>query len=124
MNNNNVGIIGQGFVGTATYEGLREHLEVYTYDKFLQEKSNCDSMRHVCEYAKIVFACLPTPMKKDGSCDLSILETQIYTPKSNTDLPVLPSSIPIMNIPSKKIQEDGIMELVEIPAKIIEDDCI
>ena len=74
MNNNNVGIIGQGFVGTATYEGLREHLEVYTYDKFLQEKSNCDSMRHVCEYAKIVFACLPTPMKKDGSCDLSILE--------------------------------------------------
>ena len=74
MEIDNIGIIGQGFVGTATYEGLKEHFSVYTYDKFLKEKSNCDSMRHVCEYAKIVFVCLPTPMRKDGSCDLSILE--------------------------------------------------
>jgi subtilisin-like proprotein convertase family protein len=54
--------------------------------------------------------------------DLSILETQIYAPKSNTDLPVLPSSIPIMNIPSKKILEEDIVKLVEIPSKIIKDD--
>ncbi len=75
--NNNIGIIGQGFVGTATSEGLKEHFEVYTYDKFLDEKSNCVSMLQVCEYAKIVFVCLPTPMKKDGSCDLTILESVV-----------------------------------------------
>ena len=34
MNIENIGIIGQGFVGTATYEGLKEHFDVYTYDKF------------------------------------------------------------------------------------------
>ena len=64
--NNNIGIIGQGFVGTATSEGLKEHFQVYTYDKFLDKK-----------YAKIVFVCLPTPMKKDGSCDLTILESVV-----------------------------------------------
>lgn len=35
--NNNIGIIGQGFVGTATSEGLKEHFQVYTYDKFLDK---------------------------------------------------------------------------------------
>ena len=35
MNVENIGIIGQGFVGTATCEGLRDHFDVYTYDKFL-----------------------------------------------------------------------------------------
>ena len=74
MNIENIGIIGQGFVGTATYEGLKEHFDVYTYDKFLKEKSNCADMKDVCQKAKIVFVCLPTPMKKDGSCDLSILQ--------------------------------------------------
>jgi UDPglucose 6-dehydrogenase len=75
--NNNIGIIGQGFVGTATSEGLKEHFQVYTYDKFLDKKSNCVNMLQVCEYAKIVFVCLPTPMKKDGSCDLTILESVV-----------------------------------------------
>jgi len=77
MNIMSVGIIGQGFVGTATYEGLREHFNVHTYDKFLKEKSNCADMKDVCQKAKIVFVCLPTPMKKDGSCDLSILQQVI-----------------------------------------------
>jgi UDPglucose 6-dehydrogenase len=76
--NNSIGIIGQGFVGTATHEGLRDHFEVYTYDKFLEEKSTCPDIREVCHCAKIVFVCLPTPMKKDGSCDLSILEEVVY----------------------------------------------
>ena len=58
-----VGIVGQGF-GTATYEGLKEHFQVYTYDKFLEDKSSCPDMKDLCKKAKIVFVCLPTPMKK------------------------------------------------------------
>ena len=77
MNTSDIGIIGQGFVGTATYEGLREHFNVHTYDKFLEKKSSCTDMKDVCQRAKIVFVCLPTPMKKDGSCDLSILQQVI-----------------------------------------------
>ena len=96
MNSNNIGIVGQGFVGTATYEGLRDHFNVYTYDKFLKEKSNCSTLRQVCEYAKIVFVCLPTPMKKNGSCDLSILDrviTQINSFKLE-NIVVIKSTIP------------------------------
>ena len=53
--NNNIGIIGQGFVGTATSEGLKEHFQVYTYDKFLDKKSNCVNMLQVCEYGRIIY---------------------------------------------------------------------
>ena len=78
MSLNNIGIIGQGFVGTATREGLKEHFNVYTYDKYCVEKSTCPDMLEVCTVSKIVFVCLPTPMKKNGSCDLSILESVVY----------------------------------------------
>lgn len=78
MKIDSIGIIGQGFVGTAIREGMKKDFNVETYDKFLSEKSTCKNLREVCEKAKIVFACLPTPMKKDGSCDLSILEDVIY----------------------------------------------
>jgi len=77
MNIENIGIIGQGFVGTATKEGLKDHFTIYSYDKFLTDKSNCPDIQEVCHCAKIVFVCLPTPMKKDGSCDLSILESVV-----------------------------------------------
>lgn len=77
MNTSNIGIIGQGFVGTAIHEGLKRGFNIETYDKFLPVRSTCNSIREVCEKTEIVFACLPTPMRKDGSCDLSILESVV-----------------------------------------------
>jgi hypothetical protein len=53
--------------------------------------------------------------------DLSILESQIYNYKSDTELPILSAEIPIMDIPSKKVREEDFVELVEIPSKIIEE---
>ena len=96
MNVKNIGIIGQGFVGTATSEGLKGHFNVYTYDKFLNNKSNCPDMRDVCQKAQIVFVCLPTPMKKDGSCDLSILEAVVKEIDSYMleNIVVLKSTVP------------------------------
>jgi nucleotide sugar dehydrogenase len=73
-----IGIIGQGFVGTATLEGLRNHFQVFTYDKFHDDKSTSKDMLEVCSSAQIIFVCLPTPMRKDGSCDLSILQDVVY----------------------------------------------
>jgi len=73
-----IGIIGQGFVGTATLEGLRNHFQVFTYDKFHDDKSTSKNMLEVCSSAQIIFVCLPTPMRKDGSCDLSILQDVVY----------------------------------------------
>ena len=70
-----IGIIGQGFVGSAIKEGLKKHYKVKTFDI---EKSKCNSTHEeVCCNSDIVFVCLPTPMRVDGSCDIRILETAI-----------------------------------------------
>ena len=32
-----IGVIGQGFVGNAIYQGFKDYYEVLTYDKYLSE---------------------------------------------------------------------------------------
>ena len=67
-----VGIVGQGFVGTAVREGLKQYYDLNTYD--LNGKCTCKSMDELIDSSNIIFVCLPTPMKKDRSCDTSIVE--------------------------------------------------
>ena len=71
----NIGIIGQGFVGSAIREGLKNFYKIRTYDI---DKSKCNSTHsQVCLESDIIFMCLPTPMRKDGSCDTRILESAV-----------------------------------------------
>ena len=72
---NTIGIIGQGFVGTAVNEGLAKHYKIETYD--IAKDSTCKSIDELAIKSDVVFACLPTPMKDDGSCYLGILEEVI-----------------------------------------------
>ena len=72
-----VGIVGQGFVGTAIREGLCHLFQIETYDKFKEEASTSASVEELCTKTKIIFVCLPTPMKKDGTCDLSLIQNTI-----------------------------------------------
>lgn len=70
-----IGIIGQGFVGSAIREGLKNYYPVMTYDL---DKEKCNAThKSVCENADIIFVCLPTPMRKNGKCDTRILEEAI-----------------------------------------------
>jgi UDP-glucuronate decarboxylase len=69
-----IGIIGNGFVGKATQLLQSENIEQIVYDTIaekcvpfgttIEDINNCD----------LIFICLPTPMKIDGSCDTSILD--------------------------------------------------
>lgn len=68
----NVGIIGQGFVGNAVKEGLKDCFNIITFDK-IQNKSTEASLDDLVSKADVVFLCVPTPMKKTGECDLSII---------------------------------------------------
>ena len=68
----NIGIIGQGFVGSAIREGLKNFYKVMTYDIDMTKASH--THQEVCRKSDIIFVCVPTPMKKDGSCDTSIVE--------------------------------------------------
>ena len=85
-----IGIIGQGFVGTAVYEGMKHAFDIATYDKKqgithnkwihdLQVASvfNLEyegkELEYILKVDGPIFVCLPTPMRPDGSCDLSIV---------------------------------------------------
>jgi len=69
-----VGIVGQGFVGQALKEGFSRYYPVNTYDKFLPDLSTHSSIAGLCESSDVVFVCVPTPMREDGSCDISVVE--------------------------------------------------
>ena len=71
----NVGIIGQGFVGSAIREGLKSHFNILTFD--LDATKSNSTHDEVCENSEIIFVCVPTPMRLDGSCDTRILEVVI-----------------------------------------------
>tara|TARA_R110000744_G_scaffold108765_1_gene205820 strand:+ start:346 stop:1209 length:864 start_codon:yes stop_codon:yes gene_type:complete len=68
-----IGIIGQGFVGTAVNEGLKKHFQVETFD-LIQEKSTCKSIQELVNKTQAVFVCIPTPMQNNGSCYLGFVE--------------------------------------------------
>ena len=91
-----IGIIGQGFVGTAIREGFKNFVNVETYDKYKSEVSTCDSLKELSEKVEIIFVCLPTPMKPWGKCDLSIVSETIYNLESykNNNIAVIKSTIP------------------------------
>lgn len=67
-----IGLIGKGFVGDAIYQNLKNDHDFLVYD-IDDNKKNVSNIRDVIHGAKIIFVALPTPMKKDGSCDLSII---------------------------------------------------
>ena len=112
MNNfkENIGIIGQGFVGTAIREKFKKHYNVYTYDKdenleskiFSKEDvstENC-SLVDVVENCKTIFVCVPTPMYSTGECDITIVKSvlveinQLSTDLNRKTKVILKSTVP------------------------------
>ncbi len=71
-----IGIIGQGYVGTAIKSGFEKHYEIETYDKYDETKSTCELFDLVAECG-VIFVCVPTPMNRDGSCHTDIVESVV-----------------------------------------------
>jgi nucleotide sugar dehydrogenase len=69
-----IGIIGQGFVGNAVYQKFKQYYDIKTFDL---NESLRNSDEETTYKNEVVFVCLPTPMKSDGSCDTSIVEGAI-----------------------------------------------
>jgi len=94
MKRNTIGIVGQGFVGTAVNEGLAKYYNIETYD--IAKESTCSTLDEICKKSKILFVCLPTPMQVDGSCHTGIVENvleEIYS-LNHCKLIVVKSTIP------------------------------
>ena len=70
-----IGIVGQGYVGTAVKTVFEKHYETNTFD--LNGDCTCTDIEDLVAASDIIFVCVPTPMKKDGSCDTSIVEAVV-----------------------------------------------
>jgi len=71
----NIGICGQGFVGSAVKEGLNNFFNINTYDKFKKTNSTVSSLEELSKFSDVIFVCLPTPMNSNGSCHIDIVES-------------------------------------------------
>ena len=81
----NIGVIGLGFVGQATYEGLRKYYNVKWCDVVDEpfglmhatddERTRFDRMdfERMLYINDIIFICVPTPMNSDGSANINIV---------------------------------------------------
>lgn len=92
----NIGIIGQGYVGTAIKLGFEQHYDVLTYDKFDLAKSTHSKISDLVQETKVIFVCVPTPMRKDGTCYTGIVEEVIREINETADghIIVIKSTIP------------------------------
>tara|TARA_A100001515_G_scaffold137046_2_gene129321 strand:- start:7932 stop:8786 length:855 start_codon:yes stop_codon:yes gene_type:complete len=69
----NIGIIGNGFVGSAIMHGFVLHAnDIMIYDK--DPKRSTHSMEILVNKSDVIFVCVPTPMFESGECDLSIVK--------------------------------------------------
>jgi len=73
MKETTIGIIGQGFVGNAIFQGFKDYYDVLTYDKYIDEKSN-STLEEIVKKSDVIFACVPTPMTDLGECFTGIVE--------------------------------------------------
>ncbi len=70
-----VAIIGYGYVGRAMAKIFPDAL---IHDPFLKDLNiKVSSQEEVNSQAKLAVVCVPTPMNKDGSCDLSAVESTL-----------------------------------------------
>ena len=94
-----IGIIGNGFVGKATNILANEEVELIVYDI---NPNLCipigTTLQELCT-VDIIFISVPTPMNKDGSCHIGILETVIHNLKEiislDEKLVVCRSTVPV-----------------------------
>ena len=81
-----IGIIGNGFVGKATNILANDNVELVVYDidpKLCKPLGT--TLEDVCK-TDILFISVPTPMNKDGSCHLKILESVVEDISKIVDL--------------------------------------
>ena len=93
MDNVTVGIVGNGFVGNAVYQNLRDKVLCKVFD--VDKNSALNTLEEVIQQ-DFIFGCLPPPMRKDGSCDLSILDKFFdELPDNLTGTFVIKSTVPV-----------------------------
>ena len=93
-----------------------------SYKKTLQLKNELEEAYAAYNIPSVKFDYTPDYSKTvlPSAPDLSSLESRINIQSSEIELPDLPATIPVIQLPSKIIEEEDIVELVDIPSRIID----
>jgi UDPglucose 6-dehydrogenase len=76
LENATVGIIGQGFVGSAMRAYFERKVRVLSYDKYKNDRDESHvDLETVVRESDIIFVCVPTPMRESGECYTGIPES-------------------------------------------------
>jgi len=92
----NIGIIGLGFVGGSINKFFSNKAKVRSYD--INGLGNSGSIEEVFNNSDFIFVCIPTPMKKSGECDTSIVESvliELSKINSEDKIIILKSTVPL-----------------------------
>lgn len=87
-----VGIVGLGYVGGAiksAYETKDRLHEIYTFDTNPEKNSSCKSIDELIESANLIYVAVPTPMNKEGECNVSIVESVVDNICQSEDFKVI-----------------------------------
>jgi UDPglucose 6-dehydrogenase len=92
-----VGIIGNGFVGNATTLFRTPETEVIVFDTDPKKCEPIGITMHDLLETQLLFICVPTPMKKNGECFLSIVENVISSlhDMNYTGFIIVRSTVPV-----------------------------
>lgn len=82
MEENCVGIVGNGYIGKAVAHFFQNDCITLVYDKF---DPSLHTLEQVVEDSNIIFVAVPTPMNKDGSCHTGIVESVLMDIKNVAD---------------------------------------
>ncbi len=89
MSKTKVGVLGNGFVGEAISFAFASVADMYVFDTDPLKCLNDIESVHQCDF---VFVCVPTPMYKDGSQDLTYVESA-FEKASDKPIYILKSTV-------------------------------
>jgi len=120
-----IGIIGQGFVGNAVREVFSQYYPVHTFD-LIESKSSCKTLEELIRKADAIFVCLPTPMQKNGECDVSLVRETVSNIEATAkyiykkDLPIIIKSTIQPGTTKKLVEENPYTNIVFNPEFLTE----
>lgn len=77
-----IGIIGYGVVGGATGQVLGAYHEILPYDRYKPPYHEYQYLDRLVKEARVIFVCVPTPMKNSGEIDQSAIHHSLQTLES------------------------------------------
>ena len=92
-----IGIVGQGYVGTAVKTVFEKYYDVETYD-INKSLSSVKNINELARKVEVIFVCVPTPMNEDGSCNIIAVDKVVkeinFTSMKRCKYVVIKSTIP------------------------------